>query len=118
MIDDGDEILKHWLDRWAAWMRFNASEYPSTPSTASGFSNAVSNYAVATEDPSDYWDLCVSPKVVAAIDAAIDSLHPCQRQAIWLHYGLCRESPEGCTTFPEAFIAVRLLVLSRVAIAA
>ena len=120
MIDDGDQALLFWLASWARWMRNAQSELPGQPSVASGFANAVSNYAVASEDGDTYWEVHFVPHVLSAIDSAIDSLPEPQRQAIWYRYGLTRIEPrlEASKGFAEAFSAVRLLVLQRVAIAA
>lgn len=112
-----DDDLHFWLSEWARWMRWSQEE-GGYPPTASGFDGAVSNYAVAEDDGEAYWTTRVCPKMVAAIDAAIDSLPLDYRRAIWHRYGLCRKiDPEPSAGFPEAFSAVRVLVLARVAIA-
>jgi hypothetical protein len=112
-----DTDLEHWLRLWARWMRWHEVD-GDYPPTASGFGGAVSNFAVSEEDARDYYETRVQPGIIQAIDAAIDSLPLSQRQAIWRHYGLTKIEPAGCTGFPEAFAAVRVLVLARVAIAA
>jgi len=111
--------LDFWLREWARWMRWNLEE-GGYPPTASGFGGAVSNFAVSEDDGNDYYETRVQPAIIQAIDAAIDSLPLAYRRAIWHHYGLCRAETQlnGCTPFPAAFSAVRVLVLARVAIAA
>jgi hypothetical protein len=117
MTTDAD--IEHWLREWSRWMRWSAID-GDYPPTASGFGGAVSNFAVSDEDSRDYYETRVAPGIIEAIDAAIDSLPLSYRRAIWHRYGLCREKtqPEDCTGFQEAFSAVRVLVLKRVAIAA
>lgn len=114
MSDD----LDHWIREWARWMKWSQEE-GGYPPTASGFSGAVSNFAVSEDDSQDYFETRVAPSIIAAIDAAIDSLPLAYRRAIWHHYGLAHESHlNGSTPFPEAFSAVRVLVMARVAISA
>ncbi len=119
--DDAD--LAYWLSRWASWMRWNMGELPSgAPSTAAGFQCSASNYAVSETDSNDYWDGCVVPAVVAAVDSAIDSLAPQYRVAVWVKFGLRKKPapiPENVAElYSEAFDQLRALVLRRVAIAA
>ncbi len=118
-MTDADADLAYWLSKWASWMRWNASELPQgAPCIASGFEHTPSNYAVSESDSQDYWECHQVPAVIAALDAAIDSLQADQRRAIWWVYGLTRvEPPRSSNAFSEAFSALRVLVLRRVAIA-
>jgi hypothetical protein len=118
--DSADADLEYWLSRWASWMRWNAGERPDGyPTAAAGFENSVSNFAVAEDDAETYWDTHMVPTVVRAIDAAIDSLEPDQKRAVWWKYGLTRiDPPRVAERYEEAFGQVRIFVLRRIAIAA
>lgn len=119
-MTDAAADLDFWLSRWAAWMRFNAGELPpGAPCVAAGFQSCPSNYAVSESDSADYWEQHAVPTVLAALDAAIDSLEPPQRRAIWWRYGLTRIEPGNAPrAFTDACGKLRVLVVKRVAIAA
>ena len=118
-MTDVDADLAHWLSLWASWMRWNTGELPAgAPCVASGFEHTPSNYAVSESDGQDYWEGHIVPATIGALDAAIDSLEPSQRRAIWWRYGLTRIEPDDAPrAFCEAWECLRILVLKRVAIA-
>lgn len=119
MTNEADADLDFWLAKWASWMRWNGGELPQgAPSVAAGFDQTPSNYAVAESDAEDYWAAVMVPCVISALDAAIDSLEPPQRRAIWWRYALTRIEPDDAPrAFMDACGKLRVLVLRRVAIA-
>ena len=116
--DDAD--LEHWLREWSRWMKWNIGELPDGyPTCGCGFEGTPSNYAVSESDGEDYWRGHVVPAILGAVDAAIDSLEPDQKRAIWWKHGLTRvEPPNAPSAYTAAFRAVRVYVIQRVAIAA
>lgn len=118
-MTDDDAKLDEWIQRWASWIKWNAGGLPDGYRTvSSGFDNCRTNWMTAETDSNDYWETHQVPKYVLAVDGAVDSLEPKEKEVVWWMYGLRRLEPTAAPiVFPVVFRKLRVLVLKRVAIA-